>query len=98
MHKDSLGDVQTNDLQKSITRETLDIAVSKFGITPKVLRTSPVSVGVATITTKQDHGLGGIIDFSVLTGGSGFDNGSYFSVRLYNDNTQFGKVLLLMLP
>ena len=82
-----LGDVQTNDLQKSITRETVDIAVSKFGITPKVLRTSPVSVGVATITTKQDHGLGGIIDFSVLTGGSGFDNGSYFSVRLYNDNT-----------
>ena len=82
-----LGDVQTNDLQKSITRETVDIAVSKFGVTPKVLRTSPVSVGVATITTKQDHGLGGIIDFSVLTGGSGFDNGSYFSVRLYSDNT-----------
>jgi hypothetical protein len=82
-----LGEVQTNDLQKSITRETVDIAFTKFGITPKVLRTSPISVGVATITTKQDHGLNGIIDFSVLTGGSGFDNGSYFSVRLYSDNT-----------
>ena len=82
-----LGEVQTNDLKKSITRETNDILVKKFGITPEVSSVSPTSVGVATITTKLDHGFSGIVDFNTLTAGSGFTDGSYYSVRLFNDNT-----------
>ena len=46
-----LGDVVTNDLKNSITRESLDIAVKKFGIGPIVDSYSAPSAGVATITT-----------------------------------------------
>ena len=82
-----LGEVETNDLKKSITRETLDIAVKKFGITPEVQSVSPTSVGVATITTKLNHGFNGIVGYNTLTAGSGFTDGSHFNVRLFNENT-----------
>ena len=82
-----LGEVQTNDLRKSITRETVDLAVKKFGITPEVQSISPTSVGVATITTKLDHGFNGIVAHNTLTAGSGFIDGAYYNVRLFNENT-----------
>ena len=82
-----LGEVNTNDLRKSITRETVDITIKKFGVTPEVSSVSPTSVGVATITTKLDHGFNGIVTYDSLTAGSGFGDGSYFNVRLFNENT-----------
>ena len=82
-----LGEVQTNDLRKSITRETVDLAVKKFGVTPEVQSVSPTSVGVATITTKLDHGFNGIVAHNTLTAGSGFADGAYYNVRLFNENT-----------
>ncbi len=82
-----LGEVETNDLKKSITRETSDLLVKKFGITPEVQSTTSSSVGVATITTKLDHGFNGIVGYNTLNAGSGFVDGSYFNIRLYNENT-----------
>ena len=82
-----LGEVETNDLKKSITRETTDLFIKKFGISPEVESTTPSSVGVATITTKLDHGFNSIVGHDTLTAGSGFTDGSYFNVKLYNENT-----------
>ena len=82
-----LGDVQTNDLKKSITRETLDVSVKKFGLVPEVQSVTPTSVGVATITTTLNHGFNGIVAHNTLTPGSGFADGTYYAVRLFNENT-----------
>ena len=82
-----LGEVETNNLKNSITRETSDLLVKKFGLTPEVQSTTPSSVGVATITTKFDHGFNGIVGYDTLTAGSGFVDGAYYSVRLFNENT-----------
>jgi hypothetical protein len=82
-----LGDVQTNDLKKSITRESLDVSVKKFGLVPEVQSVTQTSVGVATITTTLNHGFNGIVAHNTLTAGSGFADGTYYAVRLFNENT-----------
>ena len=79
-----LGDVITSDLQKSITRETVDDIVQTFG----------VGLGIATVfnsttssalTFDRPHGLAGIVTYSTLTGGSGKTNGTYYNVKLFNE-------------
>ena len=86
-----LGDVITNDLKKSLTRETVDTAVKKFGITPVVDSITPISAGIATISTVVEHSLGGIVGYSTLTPGSGYGAGTYYNVKLLNsDNTWNG--------
>ena len=86
-----LGDVITNDLKKSLTRETVDTAVKKFGITPVVDSITPISAGIATISTVLEHSLGGIVGYSTLTPGSGYGAGTYYNVKLLNsDNTWNG--------
>jgi len=80
-----LGDVVTNDLKKSITRETIDDVVQTFG----------VGLGIATVfnsttssvlTFDRPHGLAGIVTYSTLTGGSGKTNGTYYNVKLFNES------------
>ena len=94
-----LGDVVTNDLKKSITRETADMAVKKFGFGPTVSQTSPTSSGIATITTTLAHGLNGIVGFTTLTKGSGFNDGTYYNVKLLNSDDTWsgatGKVVVV---
>jgi len=94
-----LGDVVTNDLKKSITRETADIAVKKFGFGPTVSQTSPTSSGIATITTTLAHGFNGIVGFTTLTKGSGFNDGTYYNVKLLNSDDTWsgatGKVVVV---
>ena len=82
-----LGDVVTNDLKKSVTRESLDKSVKKFLGTPIVSSITPISAGIATITTTLEHGLGGIVGYSTLTAGNGFNNGTYYNVKLLNADT-----------
>ena len=94
-----LGDVVTNDLKKSITRETADMAVKKFGFGPTVSQISPTSSGIATITTTLAHGLNGIVGFTTLTKGSGFNDGTYYNVKLLNSDDTWsgatGKVVVV---
>ena len=94
-----LGDVVTNDLKKSITRETADMAVKKFGFGPTVSQISPNSSGIATITTTLAHGLNGIVGFTTLTKGSGFNDGTYYNVKLLNSDDTWsgatGKVVVV---
>ena len=80
-----LGEVVTNDLKKSITRETVDKIHTYFGITPVI---SGVSDGgtSATLTFSREHGLSGVVTYTSLIGGSGHTPGTYQNVKLYSDS------------
>jgi len=77
-----LGEVVTNDLKKSITRESTDTLLTKLGVG---LDISVVSG--STITFARRHGLSGIVAYNTLTSGSGKTNGTYQNVKLFNENT-----------
>jgi len=78
-----LGDVVTNDLKKSLTRETIDTAITKFG---KGLDISSVNNSTGEITFTLDHGLSGIQTGSLLNGGTSYPSGNHYNVKLYNDS------------
>ena len=84
-----IGEVVTDDLKKSITRETLDDSVKKFGITPVISAITPTSSGITTVTTSLDHGFNGIMGYTTLTGGSGLTNGTFYNVKLLNSNSSW---------
>ncbi len=83
-----LGEVVTNDLKKSITRETVDKFVKDVGIGQSITGItttfSSVTAGTAVITFGREHGLNGITTYSSLTGGSGYTAGTYHNVKLFN--------------
>jgi microcystin-dependent protein len=79
-----LGDVVTNDLKKSITKETIDKFNKFFDICPVITNVSSTATS-ATITLDREHGLGGVVT-GTLTGGSGHTPGTYYNVKLYNNS------------
>ena len=81
-----IGEVVTNDLKKSITREVTDTLLTSFGVGLDVSNVSDIA-GIATITFARNHGLAGIVTYSSLTGGSGHIPAIYQNVKLFNDNT-----------
>jgi hypothetical protein len=79
-----LGQVVTNDLKKSITKESLDSLLTSFGVGLDV-SSVPASPQVnPTITFARNHGLSGIVTYSGITTGSGYTNGTYYNVKLLN--------------
>ncbi len=83
-----LGQVVTNDLKKSITKESLDSLLTSFGVGLDVSGVSGVSNQV--ITFARNHGLSGIVTYSGITTGSGYTNGTYYNVRLLNGSQSGG--------
>ena len=81
-----LGKVVTNDLKKSITRETTDTTVKTLGIGIPISNVTPVSAGVCTVTFSQRHGFAGLSTGQLGDGGSNYINGTYQNVKLYNEN------------
>ena len=80
-----IGDVVTNDLQRSITRETVDKFTDSFSNANKI--TSVVDSGAsAVIVFDDEHQLNGLNSYTTLNGGSGHTDGKYFNVRLFNNN------------
>ena len=80
-----IGDVETNDLKKSITRETIDKFLLSFGVGLKISSViSPTSTN-PTITFSRRHGFGRIIDGVVSSGGSGYIPGTHYNVKLLNN-------------
>ena len=80
-----LGDVVTNDLKKSITRET----------TNKFLKSFDATIGISSVTNnttnsvinlEEEHGLQQLKYHTTLTGGAGHTNGTYYNVKLFNSN------------
>ena len=84
-----LGEVVTNDLTKSLTRETVDSIIPSFGAGLKIVGVTSTfvsgSVGVTTLTFDREHGLNGITTFTNLVGGTGHNIGTYFNVKLFNE-------------
>ena len=86
-----VGEVVTNDLKKSLTRETTDKVLRDLfvGLPISGVSTSFSSAteGTATLTFSREHNLSGIVTYSALAGGSGFTNGTYYNVKLFNNGT-----------
>ena len=83
--RNPIGEVVTNDLKRSITRETLDKFVDSFSLGNKI--TSVVDSGAsAVIVFDDEHQLNGLNSYTTLNGGSGHIDGKYFNVRLFNNN------------
>jgi hypothetical protein len=81
-----IGEVVTNDLKKSITKESIDTLLTSLGVGLDVSNVSGASDEV--ITFAREHGLAGIVTYSGLnngTGSSGYTpNGTYQNVKLLN--------------
>ena len=81
----------TNDLKKSLTRETADSVLKdlKIGLPITGVSTSFSSqnAGTATLTFDRQHNLSGILTCSISAGGSGLTNGTYNNVKLFNTGT-----------
>ena len=80
-----IGEVVTNDLKKSVTRETANQFLKNFngsiGIT-SVTNNNTNSV----INLEEEHSLQSIKYHATLNGGSGHTDGTYYNVRLLNNN------------
>ena len=81
-----LGEVVTNDLKKSITRETTDKLVTKLGIGLNITSIGDTTTTTPDITFERRHGLCGIVT-GTLVPGSANDHvsGTYHNVKLYNE-------------
>jgi Chaperone of endosialidase len=81
-----LGQVATNDKQKSITRETTDQFMRDFGVGLAITAVS-TSSGITTISFDRAHGLSGIVTYTgSIASGSGHNNGTFYNVKLYNNS------------
>jgi hypothetical protein len=78
-----LGEVVTNDLKKSITKESADTLFTSLGFGLDVSNVSS-STSSATITFARRHGLAGIVTFSTLTAGASYTSGTYQNLKLLN--------------
>ena len=80
-----IGEVVTNDLQRSITRETIDKFTNSFSNGNKIV--SVVDSGAsAVIVFDDEHQLNGLNAYTTLNGGSGHNDGTYTNVRLFNNS------------
>jgi hypothetical protein len=82
-----LGQVVTNDLKKSITKESVDSLLTSFGVGLDV-SINPATQVNSTITFARNHGLAGIVTYSTLTKGTGYTPTSgittYYNVKLFS--------------
>jgi hypothetical protein len=81
--RDPLGDVITNDLKKSITKESTDTLLTTLGVGLDVSSVSN-SASSATITFAREHGLAGIVTYSTLTAGASYTSGTYQNLKILN--------------
>ena len=81
-----IGDVVTNDLKKSITRETTNKLLKSFHVTNTI---SAVTDGgtSASLTFSEQHDFQALKFHNGLTGGSGHTNGTYHNIKLLNNTS-----------
>ena len=80
-----IGEVVTNDLKKSITRESVDSLITNFGIGLDISSVSN-SATSADITFTRRHGFAGIVtgNYSALT--ANFTPGTYQNTKIFNNS------------
>ena len=79
-----IGDVVTNDLKKSITRETANKVINSFGVANTVSTVTDNTTS-AVLTLTREHDLGGLKYGGTLAGGGGHTDGTYYNVKLFDD-------------
>ena len=89
--RDPLGEVVTNDLKKSITKESTDTLLTSLGIGIDVSSVSNPTTTSPTITFAREHGLAGIVTYTgnlnTGTNSSGYaPEGIYQNLKLFNDS------------
>ena len=85
--RNPLGDVNTNDLKKSITRETNDLVTKNLGIGLTISNISSLSGGISTITFSQNHNFSGIATGKLNSVTSGFNNGTFHNVKILTNSS-----------
>ena len=82
-----LGDVVTNDLKKSITRETTNKFLNIFDATKTIASVTNNNTN-AIINLTEEHGFNSLkfARNSDITSGTGHVNGTYYNVKLFNNN------------
>ena len=84
--RDEIGKVETNDPERSITKESLNSFLRDTGVV-KSIDTTATNAGTLTINTVVDHGFNGVVGIQSITGGTQYGTNSgnaefYFNVRL----------------
>jgi|TARA_B100000073_G_scaffold147532_1_gene121450 hypothetical protein len=83
-----IGDVVTNDLKKSITREAIDDFITKFEHGKNISGFArDNTAGITTFTLEKDHGFSGLVDVTISEGGSTYVAGTYHNVKIYNESS-----------
>ena len=80
-----IGDVVTNDLKKSITRETTNKFLESFDATNTVSAVTD-NTTTADLTFTEQHEFQALKFHNTITGGSGHTNGTYYNIKLFNTN------------
>ena len=80
-----IGDVVTNDLKKSVTRETTNQFLKNFDGSIGITSVTNNSTN-AVINLDKEHSFQSIKYHNTLNGGSGHTNGTYYNIRLLNSN------------
>ena len=79
-----IGDVVTNDLKRSITRESLDVFNNTHSLGIKITTASTTNTS-ATITLAEPHNLNSISGINAIAGNNAsHTQGTYYNVKLLN--------------
>ena len=79
-----IGDVVTNDLKKSVTRESVNQFLTDFGAGHRITGIS-TSNTASVLTFDRRHDLQGLVS-GTITAGSGYTNGTYYNVKILSGN------------
>ena len=80
-----IGEVNTSDLKKSVTRESIDKLSTSLGIGKQITSVSS-SATSATLTFNRRHGFGGLTAGTV-TAGAGYNDGTFYDVKLLSSDS-----------
>jgi hypothetical protein len=79
-----IGDTNTSDLKKSITRETVDKLSIALGIGQTISSVSSVSSTSATLNFGRRHGFGRVATGTLYTPNANYVPGTHYDVKLLN--------------
>ena len=81
-----LGDVATNSLKNSLTRETSDKLFKDFGVGLKI-STVGTDTNEAELTFDRAHNFGSLVSGSIGGSSSGYNNGVHYDVKILDTSS-----------
>ena len=81
-----LGDVATNSLKNSLTRETSDKFLKNFGVGLKII-TVGTDTNEAELTFDRAHNFGSLAEGTIAGGMSGYNNGVHYDVKILDTSS-----------